>query len=215
MAFSDLQLVDADDLNNFSPSGNVSIGGTLGVTGATTVAALTASGTVTPQGLIDASGASAGQLKFPSTQNASTNIYTLDDYRELITGGSPWTPIIGGTGGQSGQAYSSQIGCAIKLGKFVAAFFDVTLSTAGTITTAPMIGGLPATVGVSLPGGICTAWANLVSGVGMIGVEAVTGTTYATLTYTNNFVTDTLALTTGHIGNTTRLKGVVLYIASA
>ena len=210
MAFSDLQLVDADDLNNFAPSGNVTIGGTLGVTGATTVAALTASGTVTPQGLVDASGASAGQIKFPASQNASANANTLDDYEE-----GDWTPIIGGTGGQSGQAYTTQSGKYVKIGKLVVAEFRVVLSTAGTITTAPMIGGLPYTVETTVGGSCASSWQNLVSGVGMIGIEPVTATTYAAMTYTNNFITSTLALTTGHIGNTTEIKGTIMYRASA
>jgi hypothetical protein len=58
----------------------------LTVTGATSLAAVTASG------LVDISGASAGQIKFPATQNASAGANTLDDYEE-----GTWTPSVGGT----------------------------------------------------------------------------------------------------------------------
>src|SRR5689334_3549832 len=85
--------------------------------------------TVTPSGLVDLSGAAAGQVKFPGTQNASSNVNTLDDYEE-----GTWTPGIGGSGGQSGQAYSIQVGSYVKIGKRVFADFTITLSTLGTVT---------------------------------------------------------------------------------
>jgi len=201
MAFTNLQQVDEDDLNNFSPSGNVSIGGTLSVTGATTVAALTASGIIT---------ASAGKIAFPAAQSASADANTLDDYEE-----GNWTPVIGGTGGTSGQTYGTQTGKYVKIGKFVIAEFDVTLTAAGTITTNPMVGGLPFTVETTVGGTACSRWENLAAGVGMVGLEPVTGTTYARLTYTNNFVTSVLDMPTSHITNTTRLRGTILYRASA
>lgn len=189
MAFVDGQDVTAADLNDIS------------------ITTLTTSGAATVGGALTVS---AGQVVFPASQNASANANTLDDYEE-----GDWTPIIGGTGGTSGQAYTTQTGKYTKVGKLVVAEFLVTLSTAGTITTAPMIGGLPFTVETTVGGSCCSSWANLVSGVGLVGIEPVTGTTYAALTYTNNFVTSTAALTTGHIGNTTSLRGTVIYRASA
>jgi hypothetical protein len=66
-------------------AGNVNIGGTLGVTGNTTLTGtLTVNGTGTSSiaGLLDLSGASAGQIKFPATANPSSNANTLDDYEE-------------------------------------------------------------------------------------------------------------------------------------
>jgi hypothetical protein len=192
MAFIDGQDVTAADLNAFS------------------VTSVTTTGAVTVGGQVVISGAGAGQIVFPASQNASANANTLDDYEE-----GNWTPIIGGTGGQSGQAYTTQTGKYVKVGKLVMAEFLVTLSTAGTITTAPMIGGLPFTVESTVGGSACSSWANLASGVGMIGIEPVTATTYATLTYTNNFIQSTLALTTGHIANTTSLRGTIVYRASA
>lgn len=43
---------------------------------------LAVTGTLSATGLLDLSGAAAGQIKFPATQNASSNANTLDDYDE-------------------------------------------------------------------------------------------------------------------------------------
>lgn len=77
---------------------------------------------------------------FPGTQVASANANTLDDYEE-----GSWTPTIGGSGGQSGQVYSVQIGRYIKMGRLVVVTGFVGLSTVGTITTNAEIKGLPFT----------------------------------------------------------------------
>lgn len=79
-----------------------------------------------------------GQIKFPATQNASSDANTLDDYEE-----GSWTPTIGGSGGQSGQVYSVQSGGYIKVGKQVFVRGRVVLSTLGTVTTSVQIQGLP------------------------------------------------------------------------
>lgn len=54
-----------------------------------------------------------------------------------------WTPVIGGAGGQSGQAYTAQEGRYIKLGHLVWASAYVQLSTKGTVTGNAQISGLP------------------------------------------------------------------------
>lgn len=56
---------------------------TLAVLGlAQTFTATQSFGSIIPNGLVDISGASGGQIKFPATQNASANVNTLDDYEE-------------------------------------------------------------------------------------------------------------------------------------
>lgn len=119
MAFSNGQNVQAADLNNFS------------VTTVTTSGAITSGGTLTPLGLIDASGASAGQIKFPATQNPSSNANTFDYYRKF-----DWTPVVTfATPGDLATAYSVQIGKGVKKGIEVTLTGTVTLSTF-THTTA-------------------------------------------------------------------------------
>lgn len=79
-----------------------------------------------------------GQIAFPGTQVASANANTLDDYEE-----GTWTPVIGGAGGTSGQAYDFQDGTYRKIGSLVVARFYCVLNTEGTITGNVEIQGLP------------------------------------------------------------------------
>lgn len=83
---------------------------------------------------------SSGQLQFPEPQVPSTNANTMDDYEE-----GSWTPVIGGSGGQSGQVYASQVGRFVKIGKMVWAQGYANLSNKGTITSNVEIQGLPFT----------------------------------------------------------------------
>lgn len=194
-------------------TGAVSCSSTLAVSGASTVAALTASGTVTPQGLVDASGASAGQIKFPASQNASTNANTLDDYEE-----GTWTPALGGSGGQSGQAYAIQVGKYVKIGKLVHAQFRLQLSALGTVTTSAIITGLPfnsentTNLSSSL---VVGRWANFSSSIVWLGGDigpnsaqiALYLATAAAVSYTN--------VTQADLSNTAYLDGAISYVADA
>ena len=50
-------------------------------------------------------------IKFPATQVPSADANTLDDYEE-----GTWTPVLGGSGGTSGQTYAAQAGTYTKIG---------------------------------------------------------------------------------------------------
>jgi hypothetical protein len=65
----------------------------------------------------------------------------------LLNAGIPvaFTPTIGGSGGQSGQAYTTQIGRYVQRGRQVQAWVNIVLSTLGTITTNAQIQSLPIT----------------------------------------------------------------------
>ncbi len=72
-----------------------------------------------------------GQLNFPATQNASSDVNTLDDYEEGV-----WTPVLTfTTPGDLSVAYSVQVGAYTKIGRLVLLNFNVTTSTF-THTTA-------------------------------------------------------------------------------
>lgn len=105
----------------------ISIPGTLSVTGA-----------VSPSALLDISGASAGQIKFPATQNASSNANTLDDYEE-----GTWTP-----SDVSGAGLSLTVTSAVytKIGRVVVVQARITWPANANGSTAA-VGGLPFTVG--------------------------------------------------------------------
>lgn len=79
-------------------------------------------------------------IQFPATQNPSSDANLLDDYEE-----GTWTPTLGELSGQSGQAYSVQVGRYVKIGKQVFVQGRITLSTLGTITNDAQIQGLPFT----------------------------------------------------------------------
>lgn len=99
--------------------------------------------TPTVTGLLDASAASAGQIKFPASQNASADANTLDDYEE-----GTWTPVLTfATPGNLNVVYSVQVGTYTKIGRSVHLSFCLTTSTF-THTTASgdcQITGLPFT----------------------------------------------------------------------
>jgi hypothetical protein len=178
---------------------------------ALSLTSLTTTTTVTVGTLLDLSGATAGQIKFPATPNPSTNVNTLDEYEELTA----WTPVIGGSGGTSGQAYSSQIAKAIKIGKHVTAWFDVTLSNKGTITGAVQIQGLPYTQGAALGNVHIAFWTALGAAKVYIGGIANISTTAITLYGAGAAATGLTALADADISNTTRLVGMVVYEADA
>lgn len=177
-----------------------------------TTAAIVAT-TVTPSGLIDASGAAAGQLKFPATQNASTNANTMDDYEE-----GDWTPSIGGSGGQSGQVYTTQVGKYVKIGKMVFCQFRVQLSTLGTITTNVQIQGLPFTAenttnqSASLSIGL---WLNLTTAVVYVGGRLEPNTTAITLSAATAAATSLANLAQADLANTSYFDGFIAYRATA
>lgn len=80
---------------------------------------------------LDLSGAAAGQIAFPATQNASADANTLDDYEE-----GTWTPVLTfATPGDVAVTYTNQTGNYVKIGRMVHLFFNIT-TTAFTHTTA-------------------------------------------------------------------------------
>lgn len=151
-----------------------------------------------------------GQLQFPATQNASTDVNCLDDYEE-----GSWTPVIGGATSESGQTYTTQDGTYIKIGKLVLARFDVTLSAKGTITGDVMIKGLPFTVAGGATAGTIAYFTALGTSWVWIAPHAQNATTRAAVYGTTAAATGVTALVAADISNTTRLIGAVTYQANA
>lgn len=98
--------------------------------------------TATINALIDISGASGGQIKFPASQNASSDANTLDDYEE-----GTWTP--------TGNSFTV-VGVATHAGFYTKIGRKVHLSIKSTSTTS-----IASTVGASfynaLPFGVTNA----------------------------------------------------------
>ena len=165
------------------------------------------------QGPLDLTGATAGQIKFPATQNASSDVNTLDDYEE-----GTWTPVIGGSTSESGQAYTYQLGRYQKVGRMVTAFCIVQLLTKGTITGFVQIKGLPFAcetltnfqlpVTMSYFENLATNWSSLAGTVLTTATAAFIGGVGAA-------ATGITLLQTADISNTTQLIFSVSYFAAA
>lgn len=202
-------------------SRNATIGGTLAVTGNVVSNLLFtdatydigAVGATRPRDLFLSRNLSVagGQIVFPATQVPSVNANTLDDFEK-----NTWTPVIGGAGGTSGQAYTSQVGRYIKIGPMVIAWFSATLSTKGTITGNVQIQGLPFTsVNAGQPGSghigyfqaMTTNWIALT-----LIVNA--NSTVAPLEGSAAAAAQLTALVTGDISNLTGLSGTIMYEAA-
>lgn len=80
----------------------------------------------------------SGQVTFPSTENPSANVYTLDDYREGV-----WAPI--DTSG-AGLVFAYASGGHVKIGKVVIITGQVVYPATASATPAE-IGGLPFSIG--------------------------------------------------------------------
>ncbi len=78
-----------------------------------------------------------GQIKFPATENPSTDVNTLDDYQE-----GTWTPVASFLGGDGNLSLNTQVGLYTKIGRvvycqFYLAFGETTASGALRITGLP------------------------------------------------------------------------------
>ena len=150
------------------------------------------------------------QIPFPATQNPSTDANTLDDYQE-----GTWVGVIGGSGGESGQTYGTVVCTYIKVGKKVTAWFDITLTAKGTITTSVQIKGLPFTSDATGFDGNISFWSNMASNFVFLSLVMAASGTAATLFGATAAAAGLTSLTTADINNNTRLVGRVEYMASA
>lgn len=95
----------------------------------------TFSGEIIPEGLVDISGASAGQIKFPATQNPSSDPNTLDDYKEATA----FTPT---DASGASLAFTSVSAGYTKIGNMVFIYGTLTFPSTSDGSNAS-IGALP------------------------------------------------------------------------
>ena len=158
--------------------------------------------------LLDISGAAGGQIKFPATQNASGAANILDDY-EL----GSWTPTLGGSGGQSGQAYTTQTGLYIKIGQGIWAWYFIALSTLGTVTTSVEIQSLPFPVNASIAGAAgAVQWSSFTNTFVNVQHLAIPGTSVARIRgAAAASVDNATSVVQGDLSNTSTLAGCLNY----
>jgi len=123
-------------------------------------------GTTTPVTTLDLG--TGGQIKFPSTQNPSTDANILDHYAE-----GSWTPKLqfatqatGALSDPAGLTYTTQAGQYVKIGKLVECVGRITINATGTngvSTSWLVITGLPFLPDTSVlvySGGLNTLYSN-------------------------------------------------------
>jgi hypothetical protein len=79
-------------------------------------------------------------ISFPATQSASSDANTLDDYEE-----GTFNFTLGGSGGESGQSYTTRQGRYTKIGRQVTitAYVELASGGTGTVTGDAQLKGLP------------------------------------------------------------------------
>lgn len=186
-------------------SRNEVVGGTLGVTGVATFTAQS----VHTQGVDLSTG---GRVQFPAVANPTVNANCLDDYAE-----GTWTPSLGGSGGQSGQTYSTQVGYYIKIGKMVTAWFNIALTAVGTITTNAQVQGLPFTVEnvASFVPVSNVYWGAMTATFVSMATLASANTTVATLYGVKVAAVGMTALVQADFAATSNIAGCITFRASA
>ena len=174
--------------------------------GTTLAATLSGAGVFTPVGLIDISGAGAGQIQFPATQNASAGANTLDDYEE-----GTYTPTFSALGTPpTSVTYTTQTASYTKIGRLVFAQWRVTLSSKGTGGVGQVaIGALPfsAATNVTSTPFRGASYTNPSSGIGQFGFTSGTNVAVCTSINTNGAVSVTWADVTDTYDN----MGAVTY----
>ena len=143
-------------------------------------------------GLLDLSNTTAGQIKFPATQNASADAHTLDDYEE-----GTFTPVISGLTTAGVGTYSVQSGSYQKIGKFVHFKCYVDWS-AHTGTGNIKLSGFPFSFSTY---GVITVWIDRIPFTSTaIQMLAISGTSYAYLQQLANTTPSTAGVPLGSTG---------------
>lgn len=123
-----------------------------------------------PTAPFDLSGAAAGQISFPATQNPSAGANVLDDYEE-----GTWTPSVTGT-----ATYTVQTGTYTKIGRLVFIRGTLVINTIGTGSTIT-ISGLPFSANADHAISVANT-ASLATNVVSVTAEVVSATTTIALT---------------------------------
>jgi len=108
-------------------------------------------------------------VRFPATQDASSNANTLDDYEE-----GTWTPTIAGSGTAGTQTYSANTGRYTKIGRLVMVEATIVMTAADVATAGNLeIRGFPFSEGGGAIGGMGIGYHsnfNLTAGYTQLGV---------------------------------------------
>ena len=127
----------------------------------------------------------------------------LNDYEE-----GTWTPLLRGTGGVSGQSYSSATGTYTKVGRTLVASFTVALADKGSMSGDCIVAGLPFTsISGSTGGGVVGFINNTGVTITDVTINGATGQAYVFLQYINQGTTYVNNLNI--LTDNTRVDGVI------
>lgn len=136
---------------------------------------------------------------------------------EVVTGS--WTPVLGGSGGTSGQTYSYQVGRYVKLGQLVFATFNIALTAKGTITNDVQIQGLPFALEnvANMNQGTPAIWFDALGTNWITVLARASGPAASALTLSGRQSAGTgqVTLVTADITNTTVIAGSITYRTDA
>jgi hypothetical protein len=118
-------------------------------------------------------------IRFPTPAVASSDVNTLDDYKE-----GTFVPYLWGSGGASGQTYSNQYGQYIKLGRLVFAQIVLTTSALGTINGTVQLSGLPFAVAALHATAVIPFWSGLTTAASAVQITFPPGGGLGDLYYT-------------------------------
>lgn len=138
---------------------------------------------------LDLSGAAAGQIIFPASQNASANANTLDDYEEVTN----WAPTITAQSGTFTTVSSS--GWYTKVGNLVTFFLAITVTNAGTAAGGAIF---------TLPYTAATSW---------VGCGVLTTTPFTSLSVSDGGSNTAIVLE--YDGTTAIATGAVMWVSGA
>jgi len=163
-------------------------------------------GALTASGILDISGANQGQIKFPATQNASSDANTLDDYEE-----GTFTPGITFGNGSTGMTFTTQTGTYTKVGREVHAHIQVNLLAKGSSTGAARVSGLPFTASASQQFATAVRWNAMNSALAHVVLVGGNGAATASFFGSTAGSTSPGALTDANFADSSQVIGTVVY----
>ena len=147
-------------------------------------------GNISTIGLVDISAATAGQIKFPATQNASSNANTLDDYEE-----GTFTPTVGGgtttTGSVTATGTYTKVGRIVSVSGYIGATTVSYNPAGGNFITGLPFAVISNTIGTAVMkngNNSGSSVASVEAGSAILGYAAI-ATGSGTIFYSGTFMT--------------------------
>lgn len=160
-----------------------------------------------------------GQIVGVNGQILLTYDATTSRWRATVLNlGAPiaFTPTLGGSGGQSGQAYTTQLGRYQQQGRSVTAWVNLVMSTLGTVTSTAQIQSLPLTsqnTSGLISAFVAGTWAALGTNITWLGGTLDANVTAISLKYTDAAIgapTPSNVLQ-ANLTNTSQIVGSITY----